>query len=170
MKTRILSLTLAVALSGPASALAADAPSQTPPETAVHSFNVTPGELNWQRIFPEFGERSAEIVVLHVDSETGGTQLMIRVPLNAHVPQHWHTANETHTVLSGTFVIECEGHRQALTAGSFNYVPSRAPHEAWTTPSEGAVLFITVDAPWDIHWVDGPPKSEDLVGGVSPQP
>ena len=120
------------------------------------------------RIFPEFGERSAEIVVLHSDARTGATQLMIRVPPNSHVPRHWHTANETHTVMSGTFVVECDGHRQALTAGSFNYIPSKMAHEAWTTPTVGAVLFITVDAAWDINWVNGAPKSEDLVGGVSP--
>ncbi|MDZ4724454.1 MAG: cupin domain-containing protein [candidate division Zixibacteria bacterium] len=169
MKTRILLLALGAALSGIGSFLACDAPPKPTPDATAHSFNVLPEEFKWERIFPEFGERSAEIVILHVDSKTGGAQLMIRVPPNAHVPKHWHTANETHTVMSGTFVMECEGHRQALTAGSFNYVPSKATHEAWTTPTEGALLFITVDAPWDVNWVNGPPKLEDLVGGVSPQ-
>src|SRR5262249_17421742 len=85
-----------------------------------------------ERIFPEAGERSAEIAILHVDPKTQATELMIRVPRNSHVPTHWHTANETHTVVSGTFIIECEGKREALGPGSFNYVPSRMHHEAWT--------------------------------------
>jgi mannose-6-phosphate isomerase-like protein (cupin superfamily) len=87
---------------------------------------------------------------------------MIRVPKNVHVPRHWHTANETHTIISGTFIIECEGQRAELGPGSFNYVPSKMVHEAWTKPEEGTLLFITVDREWDINWVDGPPKPEDF--------
>ncbi len=129
------------------------------------AINVKSADMKWERIFPEFGARSSEIAVLHVDPKTQATQLMIRVPANSHVPKHWHTANETHTVVSGTFIIECDGKREVLTTGSFNYVPSKMTHEAWTTPEKGAVLFITVDAGWDINWVNGLPKSADIVGG-----
>ena len=93
---------------------------------------------------------------------------MIRVPKDSHVPLHWHSANEMHTIVSGVFVMECEGLRQALPAGSFNYIPSKMKHEAWTTPEEGTVLFITVDGPRDVNWVNGPPKASDLMGGVRP--
>ena len=90
MKTLIVSLALAVALSSLENAVALDAPKQATPDAPAHSFNVTPAEFKWQRIFPEFGERSAEIVVLHSDSRTGATQLFIRVPPNAHVPKQRH--------------------------------------------------------------------------------
>src|SRR5713226_7976779 len=98
----------------------------TPPqESSAHHLNVKPDDMKWQRMFPELGARSAEVTILRVDPTTQATQLMIRVPKNFHVPQHWHTANETHTVMKGTFIIESEGKRQALGAGSFNYVPSK---------------------------------------------
>lgn len=137
---------------------------QTVPQD--HSLNIPASEIKWQRIFPELGERSSEIAMLHSDSKTGATRLMIRVPKDFHVPPHWHSANETHTILSGVFIMECEGRRQSLPAGSFNYIPSKMVHQAWTTPEEGAVLFITVDGPWDINWVDGPPKPSDVLGGL----
>ncbi len=140
-------------------------PSQQPAAEPAHAMNLNPGQMKWERIFPELGEKSAEISILHVDPKTGATQLMIRVPRNFHVPKHWHTANETHTILSGTFVMECEGKREALKPGAFNYIPGKMAHEAWTTPGEGTLLFITVDAPWDINWVNGPPKPADLIGG-----
>lgn len=136
-----------------------------PPASVNHHLNVKLQDLKWERIFPELGERSSEIAILHTDPITHATQLMIRVPKNFHVPKHWHTANETHTIISGIFVMEAEGMREALGPGSFNYVPSRMPHEAWTTPGEGALLFITVDGAWDITWVNGPPKPSDLIGG-----
>ncbi|MBI3320536.1 MAG: cupin domain-containing protein [Candidatus Omnitrophica bacterium] len=115
-------------------------------------------ELKWERMFPEFGEGSPEIAILRTDPQTQATQLMIRAPKGFHVPKHWHTANETHTVLSGRFVMECDGKRAELGPGSFNYVPSKMIHEAWTPPDSGALLFITTDRAWDINWVEGPPK------------
>jgi len=129
-----------------------------------HHLNVKAGDIKWQRIFPELAQGSPEISILHVDPTTQATQLMIRVPKNFHVPQHWHTANETHTIVQGTFIIESEGKRETLGVGSFNFVPSKMVHEAWTTADEGALLFITVDGAWDLNWVNGPPKAADLVG------
>ena len=131
--------------------------------SSAHHLNVKSADMKWARIFPELGERSAEITILHVDPTTQATQLMIRVPKNFHVPQHWRTANETHTIVKGTFIFESEGKREALGPGSFNFVPSKMVHEAWTKPDEGALLFITVDGAWDINWVNGPPKASDLI-------
>jgi quercetin dioxygenase-like cupin family protein len=135
---------------------------QSPP--AGHHVNVNPADMKWDKIFPDLGADSPEITMLRVDPVTQATQLMIRVPKNFHVPQHWHSANETHTVMEGTFVLEAEGKRDALKRGGFNYVPKKMPHEAWTTEDEGALLFITVDGAWDVNFVNGPPKGTDMVG------
>ena len=115
--------------------------------------------LRWERIMPALGAGSPEITILHVDPTTHATQLMIRVPAGFHVAKHWHTANETHTIVSGTFIMEHDGERVALGPGSFNYMPSHMVHEAWTKPTEGVLLFITVDGAWDVNWVEGPPAT-----------
>jgi quercetin dioxygenase-like cupin family protein len=138
-------------------------PPQTPGHEAGHSAQAAIylkfNDIKWERIMPELGERSPEIVILHVAPTTNATKLMIRVPKNFHVPKHWHTANETHTVISGTFIMQhLEGQRHELGPGSFNYVPSKTIHEGWTKPDEGTVIFITVDGAWDVNWVEGPPK------------
>jgi mannose-6-phosphate isomerase-like protein (cupin superfamily) len=131
---------------------------------AAHHLNLNPVDMKWEKILPELGADSPEITMLRVDPSTQATHLMIRVPENFHVPQHWHTANETHTVIEGTFIIEAEGKRQALKRGGFNYVPSKMAHEAWTTSEEGTLLLITVDGAWDLNFVNGPPKRDDMVG------
>lgn len=115
-------------------------------------------DLKWQKMFPEWGEVSPEIVILRVDPATQATHLMIRNPKKMHVPPHWHSANETHTVLAGSLVFECDGKRETLGPGGFNYIPSKMVHQAWL-PDNGWVL-ITVDAAWDINWVAGPPGPE----------
>jgi quercetin dioxygenase-like cupin family protein len=95
-----------------------------------------------------------EISILYTNPATQATYLIIRGPANAHVPRHWHTSNETITVLKGTFVVGHDGSEDkvALTPGSFSFMPARMVHEAWTK-DEGATYFITVDGKWDVNFV-----------------
>ena len=151
----LLPALLMITALGPASAQTAG---QAQSSASDHPIYLTLQDMKWDRANPELGAGSPEITILHVDQKTGATKLMIRVPQNFHVPKHWHTANETHTVVSGTFIMDHEGNREELGPGAFNYVPSKLIHEAWTKPDEGTLLFITVDGPWDVNWVEGPPK------------
>jgi mannose-6-phosphate isomerase-like protein (cupin superfamily) len=154
MKAVLPTLLMAVALN-PAMA---QTTGHSPGPVSGQAIYLKHQDMKWDKIIPELGDSSPEITILHVDQKTGATKLMIKVPQNFHVPKHWHSANETHTVVSGTFIMDHDGKREELGAGSFNYVPSKMVHEAWTKPDEGALLFITVDGPWDVNWVEGPPK------------
>ena len=163
------------ALAGPSSSaraqMSSDGSQVAHADSMAHALIKNLRELKWNRMVPELGAKSSEISILHEDPTTHATQLLIRVPKNFHVPEHWHSANETHTVIEGTFVLECDGKRTALSAGGFNYMPARMHHEAWTTPKQGALLFITVDSAWDINWVKGAPKPADYIGGQpAPKP
>jgi mannose-6-phosphate isomerase-like protein (cupin superfamily) len=129
-------------------------PQQTPPDAATTPLFFNLQDLKWNITCPKLGDRAGASVILHVDPRTQATKLLIRVPKDYEVPKHWHTANETHTIISGTFIMECEGKREELGPGGFNYTPSKMIHWARTKPDEGALLFITVDGAWDIHWVD----------------
>lgn len=118
-------------------------------------------QAKWEKILPELGDASPEIAILHVDPNTQATKLLIRSPSALHVRKHWHSANETHTMILGKATFGCEGKKVELGPGGFNYMPARMVHEAWTTA--GSVVFITVDGPWDVNWVEGPPTSADLI-------
>jgi len=118
------------------------------------------GDLQWQAIAPELGADGPQVSILRVDARTHATQLLIRMPKQMHVPMHWHSANETHTVIKGTMVFEHEGKRHELGPGGFNYLPARMHHQAWC--SDDALVFITVDSGWDVNWVSGPPTRSDL--------
>ena len=117
-------------------------------------------DFKWNRILPDLGENSPEICILAVDSKTQATKLMIRAPKGIHVRKHWHSANETHTVLLGIQVFACEGKRVEQGPGSFNYLPAKMVHEGWIQGE--SLTFITVDGAWDINWVEGPPTAADL--------
>jgi mannose-6-phosphate isomerase-like protein (cupin superfamily) len=117
-------------------------------------------DAKWNPILPELGAESPQICILHVDPTTKATQLLIRAPKAIHVRKHWHTANETHTMIQGTATFACEGQKAELGVGGFNYMPAKMVHEAWL--STGSLTFITVDGAWDVNWVEGPPTRDDL--------
>jgi len=64
-------------------------------------------------------------------------------------------------MIVGKATFECEGKKEELGTGGFIYMPAHMVHEAWV--SAGTLVFITVDGPWDMNWVDGAPTSADLI-------
>lgn len=132
---------------------------------AEHFFSVIYEMAPWQPIFPDWPADSPEISVLHVNPHSQATHLLIRSRRAMHVPMHWHTANETHTIVRGSAVFECEGKRERLGVGSFNFIPSKMAHQAWL--SEDFLVLITVDSAWDLNWVNGPP-GPDVLGKKPP--
>jgi quercetin dioxygenase-like cupin family protein len=99
-------------------------------------------------------EGGFEISILYTNPTTQATYLVIRGPGNQHVPRHWHSSNESITVLKGTFVVghDGSGDKTELKAGGFAYMPAKMIHEAWTGDA-GATYFITVDGKWDVNFV-----------------
>ena len=147
-------------------ALAQQKDAKSPIETSDQALATPYGSTQWARILPELGARSPEITFLHIDPATKATKLMIRSSVPIHVPVHWHSANETHTVLRGTIVFEHEGRLDRLGPGGFNYIPKKMHHQAWLPAN--SLVFITVDGAWDVNWVQGPPTAADFGKGAIP--
>ncbi len=132
------------------------------PEAAVRAPEFKNlSDLNWDKILPDLGADSPEISILHVDPKTHATSLLIRTPKAIHVRKHWHTANESHTMIVGTATLACDGKKFELSPGGFNFMPAKMTHEAWLPTN--SLTFITVDGAWDINWVEGPPTAADLM-------
>ena len=165
MKTRLF-LTIAIgalasfSLNGRGEELTAT-PANTSGEPATNApmFQKL-ADAKWNKILPDLGDNSPEICILRVDPKTQATSLLIRTPKAIHVRKHWHTANETHTIIVGTASFACDGKRIELGPGSFNFMPAKMVHEAWLPAN--SLTFITVDGAWDVNWVEGPPTSADL--------
>jgi mannose-6-phosphate isomerase-like protein (cupin superfamily) len=160
MKKKLYLAILVAALAGFAlSQRGAETNEDTPAINAPVFKNLE--DFKWERILPDLGESSPEICILHVDAKTHATKLVIRASKAIHIRKHWHSANETHTLVSGRASFACDGKRVEQGPGSFNYMPAKMVHEAWL--SAGSVAFITVDDAWDVNWVEGPPTAADLI-------
>ena len=136
---------------------AAPAPTEAVPDGPIFT---QLSEVQWSKMLPELGDASPEMAILHEDAKTHATQLLIRAPKAVHVRKHWHSANETHTIITGAAAFECDGKKAEFGPGGFNYMPARMVHEAWI--GAGSVTFITVDGPWDVNWVEGAPTAADV--------
>ena len=141
MKTRFdLSVLLALALLALTNLRA-----QTTEPTAATSDgpifkNVS--DLKWNKIIPDLGENSPEICFLRVDPTMHATSLLIRTSKAIHVRKHWHTANESHTMISGKAMLACEGKHAELSSGGFNYMPAKMVHEAWLPANSLTLLRL----------------------------
>jgi mannose-6-phosphate isomerase-like protein (cupin superfamily) len=141
MKTKLY-LASVMAFSSLLSSHAAEpAPS---PEAAVNAPEFKNlSDLKWDKILPDLGADSPEISILHVDPKTHATSLLIRTSKAIHVRKHWHTANESHTMIVGTATLACDGKKAEIGPGGFNFMPAKMVHEAWLPAS--SLTFITVD-------------------------
>jgi len=162
MKTKYVSLILFALLSLRITAAAAETNQPAHGGAAAMSQPIFAkyDDLKWSKILPDLGDSSPEISILHVDPKTQATKLMIRTPKAIHVRKHWHSANETHTILQGIAILACDGKKSELGPGSFNYMPAHMIHEAWLPAN--SLTFITVDGAWDVNWIEGPPTTADL--------
>jgi hypothetical protein len=118
-------------------------------------------DLKWEKTNPELGDRSPEVSILHENTQE--TELLLRSPKNFHVDRHWHSANETITMLHGTFILKHDGSNERVVLdqpGSFAWMPAKMIHEAWTTPDEEALYFITTDGKFDINWAEASSKPQ----------
>lgn len=160
MQLFIRTMTLAIACLASGNQAFGETGAAPAPTVADQPIFVPAQQIKWNKMMPELGDASPEIAILHVDPKTQATQLLIRAPKTIHVRKHWHSANETHTMISGNAVFECDGKKVELGPGGFNFMPARMVHEAWVPA--GSVTFITVDGPWDVNWVEGPPTAGDV--------
>ncbi|TAH35994.1 MAG: cupin domain-containing protein [Planctomycetota bacterium] len=170
MSTLKLSIVAAAILAAAAFALAqtAGGPPQGCPDPSKCPVSLRAEDIKWEKAFPDLGADGPDLAVVHVNPKTQATQLLVRATKQAVVPWHWHTPNEAVTVMKGTFTVECEGKKIDLGPGSFTYTPSRLIHRA--TFTEGSMIAISADGPFDIHWAGAPPAAKEPGETTIPKP
>jgi quercetin dioxygenase-like cupin family protein len=146
---RLLTLALALAALGPTAAWAED------PSHGDHIM-VLPADLKWVDaggIPPgaKFTEIKGPL------NEAVPFIFRVKFPANYKIPAHWHSATEHVTVLSGTLNSGTgdkfdKEKTKALPAGTFEIMPAKTNHFAWT--GEETVIQIHGVGPMDIHYVN----------------
>jgi len=97
------------------------------------------------------------VSVLHGDPSKGPSALLLKFTAGCAVPWHWHTANETLVLASGTGEAQMKGEQpMAMKAGDFLYLPAKGIHRF--TAKSAVYLYDMPDGAFDIHYVDADGK------------
>ncbi|HET6388385.1 cupin domain-containing protein [Hyphomicrobium sp.] len=106
---------------------------------------------------PAFPPGAKTAVLLGDASKPGLFIIQVKLPPNYTVPAHMHPSLETVVMLKGSMglgggkTVEKTG--KLLQAGSTFLVPPMHPHYCWTG-DEGATFQVTVNAPFDLIYVN----------------
>jgi len=119
---------------------------------APRAFEIDFSNVQWTP-FPS-KESGVAISMLRVDSTSGTTHMLFRIPPNATSPCHWHTGSESNFIARGsakmwhTRMVESG----MLGRGGFGFMSAKMRHGIATGPS-GALVFSVLDARFDFHAV-----------------
>jgi len=121
--------------------------------TGARAFELDLGSAPWES-FPT-KDSPVRIAMLRVDSASGATHMLFRIPPNAVSPCHWHTPAEHNTVVQGSAGMQHPGMAKGpeLGVGGFSFVPGRMPHQIMTGPTP-TLVFSTLDGRFDYHVMD----------------
>ena len=96
------------------------------------------------------------IAVERGDPASGPSVILARFAPACTAPFHWHTPSETAMMVSGSLEIQMKDEKPLVARrGDFAYLPSRHVHRATCLGAAPCLVFLSADAPFDIHWVDG---------------
>jgi len=130
---------------------AAARPAPTRAKDAADMVASTPRTMKFTAI-PDM-PACASAAILRGDPRSGPAWVLLKLASGCRVPWHWHTANETLLVVSGSGTLAMkDGPPLQFTPGAYASLPSHHVHRA--TCSRSCLLFNGADAAFDIHYVD----------------
>lgn len=93
------------------------------------------------------------VSVLHGDPSQGPSTLLLKFTPGCSVPWHWHTANESIVLASGTGEAQMKGEQpMTMKAGDYLFLTAKGIHRF--TAKSAVYLYDMPEGTFDIHYVD----------------
>jgi quercetin dioxygenase-like cupin family protein len=127
---------------------------------------INPKDIKWGPVPPSM-PKGAKIAVLQGDpGKPGVFVIRLMVPPGYKVPPHWHTQDESITVISGTLLFGTGDKVDAksahtLTAGGYHYLTGKDHH--YVVAKTTAVIQVSGSGPFDVTYInaaDDPQKAK----------
>ena len=123
-----------------------------PAAGAARAFEIDLAKVKWTP-FPT-KDSGLNISTLRVDSTSGVTHMLFRIPPNATGPCHWHSPSESNFIVKGSATMRHASMAgpARLGIGGFSFVPGKMRHQIASGPAE-TLVFSALDARFDFHKV-----------------
>ena len=109
------------------------------------------------------------VSVLHGDPTKGASTLLLRFTPGCAVPWHWHTADETLVMASGTGEAQMkDGKPMAMKSGDYLFLLGKGVHRF--TAKSVVYMYDMPSAAFDIHYVDAEGKEIPPEKALASQP
>ncbi|HTR57246.1 MAG TPA: cupin domain-containing protein [Casimicrobiaceae bacterium] len=118
---------------------------------------VNAKDIQWGPAPPAI-PKGAQIAVLQGDPFKAGPFVMrLKVPAGYKIPPHWHTQDESLTVISGSFYFGKGDKAQTsnaptITAGAFHYLAGKDHH--YLVAKTPSVIQINGNGPFDVTYIN----------------
>ena len=118
---------------------------------------VNPKDIKWGTAPPSI-PKGAKIAVLQGDpGKSGPFVIRLMVPTGYKIPPHWHTQDESLTVISGTFYFgtgdKVETNKAyTLMPGAFHFLSGKDHH--YLVAKSEAVIQINGNGPFDVGYIN----------------
>jgi len=122
-----------------------------------HEGFINPKDIKWAAAPPSM-PKGAKIAVLQGDPGKSGPFVMrLMVPPGYQIPPHWHTQDESLTVISGTFYFGPGDKVETSTAhtlapGAFHFLSGKDHH--FLVAKSEAVIQINGNGPFDVTYIN----------------
>jgi len=87
------------------------------------------------------------------DAAPGGNFGYAKYSPGVVIPEHWHSAAEFTTVLSGNLRYTVEGKTSELAPGAYIVIPAKAKHSATCLTGSDCIVTTRRAGPTDYNWV-----------------
>jgi quercetin dioxygenase-like cupin family protein len=121
-------------------------------DNQVFASNPKDTDLEWipctdvAHFFPQ----GCQATVLQGNPAERYADVLMRIPANAYIPNHYHTSAERMVLIAGEFHIHPDGQDTVvMTKGSYAYGPALAHHSAECKDAGDCYLFIAFEEPVD---------------------
>lgn len=107
-----------------------------------------------------------KVAIVKGDPYKGASVVALKVSDGCGETWHWHSVTETATMISGTFKLQMRDSKKPifLKSGGFSVLPAKQQHREVCLGQ--CLLYVIMDAPMDLHYVDDAGKELPLEQGV----
>lgn len=111
------------------------------------------------------------VAVERGDPNSGPSSVLVKMKPSCDSRTHWHTADASVLVVSGSIQLEMKDERTAsMLRGDYVFLPSHHIHREKCSGSASCTFFAELYSPFDVHYVDKAGKEippEDALQGTA---
>jgi quercetin dioxygenase-like cupin family protein len=130
----------------------APAPSAPKPPGMEESQVVNLKDVKWVAAKPPI-PTGVMVAPIAADAPPGGSIGYAKYAPGLQFPEHWHSAPEYTTIISGTVRYTVEGKSSELGPGGYIVIPAKAKHSVVCLPGSECIAMTRRSGPTDYNWV-----------------